>query len=201
MVQLVHLLQSTVPPPVTTHDAGAQEALAHEPWLIVTTIIVGSLAGILSGIAAIMAARRAKVARDHSVVAAATVKTQFEETIGTPNGHGNVMDQLAHLADNQMRDSTLLNEYQMHADRKLERIDAKLDGHVSESVIYRQGVNNTLGALADRLRAHDEWERANKYRLDHDQPPLPWDGVDRRQKDQPPHTSKERRSPKPKEGT
>lgn len=159
--------------PITTPHVEGQEALLHEPWQIIVATFLTSLTGILGGIAAIIGARRSRHARD----LAKAVADAMEQNIGQANGHGTLMKQTAQLMQNQhdimqsqARDSSALTEHITSADTRLEqihgrvsRVDNRLDAHIEESMSYRAGVENALGALADRLRLHDEWERSKKY--------------------------------------
>jgi hypothetical protein len=176
MYNLFHLISTTIPPTTIPH-ASTQESLFHEPWQVLLALLITSLAGILGAVAAIMGARRAKAAKHEAVRVAVGVKEQFENAVGTPNGHGSLMDQNLVLLQNQhniqqamARDSSALADHITQADYRLEHINeklSKLDGvlneHVKESTVYRSGVKDKLQTVETKLDDHVAWEMSQKY--------------------------------------
>ena len=163
MIHAIYHWVTSAPPTTDGASERAQEAIGHEPWVTILLALITVIGSTIAAWFGYLGHERAKEAKATAEEVHTTVKSTFEKTVGIPNGHGNVMEQLARLSETQARDANTLSEYQMHADQKLERIHArvsKVDSglveHVKESAVYRQGVNSKLTEIEQKLSPTEE---------------------------------------------
>ena len=163
--------------------------MLHEPWQVILALLITSLAGILGGIAAILAARRGKRVHDRLTEREAMEAERLleekkwrEQNIGVANGHGTLMAQMTHALERvgELAEHTYeLKDGQSKIMSEVAGVKTDLTHHVNESAVYRASVHKELGAVRNDLLSHVEWEMKQKY-------PQEWDGTERR-KSPPPH--------------
>lgn len=123
-------------------------------WQYVLVLFIGSFAGILGGVAAILSARRAKEVKNHLSQKEKEDLEWKTSNIGIANGHGTLMRQMTVTMESVGRLADQTDE-----------LHKKLDHHILDSAEYRAGVKQHLGSIQEDLDKHIQWAEEAVYPL------------------------------------
>jgi phosphoglycerate-specific signal transduction histidine kinase len=171
----------------------------------VLIIIVPSIAGILGGVAAIMAARRAHAVKTHLTQKEMEEREWREKNIGVANGHGTLMRQMTMTMEHvgNLNEHVMdLKDGQAKIIGKMAQVEGELAHHINGSTSYRESVRLEIGSLHQDIGSlHQDIGSLHQDLKDHvawevTQFPFPWDGTERRKSpppNDPPAGKQERR--------